>query len=160
MAKRSPKGWTIDTLAEHIASRIASLETRFVELSSEREERNKERFSATKTSVEAALASSDRAVQKAEQATEKRFESVNEFRQTLQDQSASFLPRNEYTVSYKSLEEKIEVILGNLVELSKGQVGSRAKSEGLGIAGTITLAMFAILSSIAAVTGALVAILK
>lgn len=43
-----------------------------------------------------ALAAADKAVLKAEVATEKRFESVNEFRQTLSDQTRSFISRVEF----------------------------------------------------------------
>ena len=45
----------------------------------------------------------DKAVTKAEEATEKRFESVNEFRAQLNDQTRTFIPRNE-------LEEKLKYI--------------------------------------------------
>jgi predicted transcriptional regulator len=43
-----------------------------------------------------ALAAADKAVSKAEAATEKRFESVNEFRQTLSDQTRSFISKVEF----------------------------------------------------------------
>jgi len=43
-----------------------------------------------------ALAASDKAILKAEVAVEKRFESVNEFRQTLSDQTKSFISRVEF----------------------------------------------------------------
>jgi hypothetical protein len=42
-----------------------------------------------------ALDAAEKAVLKAEQASEKRFEGVNEFRETLSDQAASFVTRNE-----------------------------------------------------------------
>lgn len=50
---------------------------------------------AADTAVRAAQAAAEKAVAKAEAATEKRFESVNEFRQTLTDQAASFPSRVE-----------------------------------------------------------------
>jgi hypothetical protein len=63
-------------------------------------------FTAEQTAMQAALASAERAVtaaldaagkavDKAETAAEKRFDSVNEFRQQLADQAATFMPRSE-----------------------------------------------------------------
>ena len=54
-------------------------------------------------SVRAALASAEAAVSKAETATEKRFESVNEFRQSLADQTSAFMTRDEVNVRIQSL---------------------------------------------------------
>ena len=54
-------------------------------------------------SVRAALASAETAVAKAEIATEKRFESVNEFRASLADQTSSFMTRDEVNVRIQSL---------------------------------------------------------
>lgn len=45
--------------------------------------------------VELALDASDKAIGKAEIANEKRFDSVNAFRQQLNDQAATFMPRTE-----------------------------------------------------------------
>ena len=57
--------------------------------------------------VALALTAADKAVTKAEIATEKRFESVNEFRKTLSDQTASFLPRTEYGAAHQALIDKL-----------------------------------------------------
>lgn len=54
-----------------------------------------------------ALAASDRATSKAEAAAEKRFEGVNEFRGTLADQQRTLMPRLEYEVQHKALDEKL-----------------------------------------------------
>lgn len=43
-------------------------------------------------------------------AMEKRFDSVNEFRQTLSDQTSTFLPRPEYVANHKALEDKIQAL--------------------------------------------------
>jgi hypothetical protein len=58
---------------------------------------------AQQTAVEKALSSVEKAVTKAETATEKRFESVNEFRKTLSDQTASFPNR----VELQALAERV-----------------------------------------------------
>jgi hypothetical protein len=64
-------------------------------------------FAAQKEAINAALAAADRAVAKAENATEKRFESVNEFRGTLDNQQRTLIPRSEVDVMVRGLEEKI-----------------------------------------------------
>ena len=115
----SPNGWTIDTLETYLSKRIDALQEHFSELSEEREDRNKERFLAMKTAVDAALLSSDRAISKAEQATEKRFEGVNEFREALADQSATLLPRTEYSVQHKGLNDLLTLCTDRLAEHDK-----------------------------------------
>lgn len=67
-------------------------------------------LAAQEKAVAAALAAADRAVSKAELAAERRFESVNEFRQTLTDQAATFLPRREYESAHASIVEKVESV--------------------------------------------------
>ena len=68
---------------------------------------------AAEKAVQAALLSAERAVGKAEIATEKRFESVNEFRAQLADQSATLLTRTEYLAGHEALEEKITGVKEN-----------------------------------------------
>lgn len=77
-------GWTLETLKEHIQV-----------LMTEADRRNQQRFEGQEKAVSAALQAQKEAVTKAEVAAEKRFESVNEFRQQLSDQAASFMPRRE-----------------------------------------------------------------
>jgi len=74
-------GWTLDTLRLHIE--------RVLE---ERDIQYQQRFDAQEKAVIAALAAADRANTKAELAADKRFDAVNEFRQTLTDQTATFIP--------------------------------------------------------------------
>lgn len=52
-------------------------------------------FAAAKEAVTAALAAAETAVAKAEAAADRRFESVNEFRGQLADQSRTFITRDE-----------------------------------------------------------------
>ena len=77
-------GWTFKTLLAHIRA-----------LMSEADRRYEQRFEAQEKAVGAALAAADRAVVKAELAADKRFDGVNEFRQTLSDQNATFITRTE-----------------------------------------------------------------
>lgn len=67
-------------------------------------------LTAAEKKAEAAMASADRAVLKAETATERRFESVNEFRQTLTDQQVTFLPKGEAKALFDGLADKIEIV--------------------------------------------------
>ncbi|MEU7752715.1 hypothetical protein [Micromonospora sp. NPDC049171] len=74
-----------------------------------------------------ALAAADKAVTKAEIATEKRFESVNEFRQTLSDQTKTFIARVEFEVVRDShakhladLGSRMDKIEGRGVGLNAG----------------------------------------
>jgi predicted nucleotide-binding protein (sugar kinase/HSP70/actin superfamily) len=67
-----------------------------------------QRFDNVTQATSAALASADRANTKAETATEKRFDSVNEFRATLQDQQRTFIPRMEMEITLKGITEKLD----------------------------------------------------
>lgn len=68
------------------------------------------RFEAQEKSVQAALYSADRAVAKAEAASERRFDSVNEFRNTLSDQARLLMPRSETEQALKGLSDKIDTL--------------------------------------------------
>lgn len=85
------------------------------------DKRYEQRFNDTKIAVDAALIAADKAVAaalagqkeavtKAEVAAEKRFESVNEFRNTLSDQQRNLMPRSEAEIQFKSLNEKVDAL--------------------------------------------------
>lgn len=65
---------------------------------------------AAKDALTAALASAEKAIAKAEQASDKRFESVNEFRETLSDQTGTFIARNEYSVQYNAIADRLTAL--------------------------------------------------
>jgi hypothetical protein len=65
---------------------------------------------AAEKAVNAALASADRAVAKAEASADKRFENVNEFRASLNDQTRTLMPRAEHEQAVRTLAEKIDVL--------------------------------------------------
>jgi hypothetical protein len=65
-------------------------------------------LSAAEAAVQTALESAEKAVVKAELAADKRFEAVNEFRQTLSDQTATFIPRIEAERIIDSLNSKLD----------------------------------------------------
>lgn len=81
------------------------------------------RFDAQQKAVEAALASADRAVIKAEAASDKRFDSVNEFRQTLSDETKSFITRVEYDNAHKGLEDKVQELSARVSTAESRSVG-------------------------------------
>ena len=133
------------TMLEHVTSLIAQLDRRFdtlhqdlkdsindrfeaVQHSAEQADRRYEqRFEAQQTATSAALTAADKssvaamtaaekAVVKAELASDKRFESVNEFRKTLSDQTASFLPRPEAVAQFAALASQIETGLQRIAD--------------------------------------------
>lgn len=102
---------------------------------------------STKEQLAAAMAAQEKAVQKAENATEKRFDSVNEFRQQLNDQALRFMPRTESDAYARSASEKIDLIQSRMDRL-EGRTGGYA-SAGTIIAGAISVVTAIIASSIA-----------
>ncbi|WP_204011111.1 hypothetical protein [Virgisporangium aurantiacum] len=79
--------------------------------------------------VARALAAADKAVSKAETATEKRFESVDEFRQRLSDQTRSLVSKVEFdavrdssAVRIADLASRLDKTEGNAVGLNAGWV--------------------------------------
>ena len=84
---------------------------------------------------EAKLYAQNKAVQKAETAMDTRLQGMNEFRQSLADQSATMMPRSEYTVQQASLTEKIDSLairIAALENLDKGKRVNQAGTRGLG----------------------------
>lgn len=81
-------------------------------------------FAAQKEAINAALAAADRAVTKAELATEKRFESVNEFRGTLDNQQRTLIPRSEVDVIARGITDKI-------IDLTKTIDRMQAERQGI-----------------------------
>jgi hypothetical protein len=88
-----------------------------------------------------ALSAADKAVSKAEVATEKRFESVNEFRQTLSDQTRSFISRVEFEVVRDTNAARIAELASRLDKTEGKTVGLNAGwiylLGGLSIAATL-----------------------
>lgn len=95
--EQHPSAWTIDSLRTH-----------FFDIINERDERYKQRFTDLETALRAALAASEKAIGKAEASTERRFDSVNEFRQTLSDQATTFMTRVEANALIARTTERIQ----------------------------------------------------
>lgn len=104
----------------------------------ERERANGQRFDAQEKAVSAALAAAKEAVVKAEAAAEKRFDSVNEFRNTLKDQQQTLLPRAEAVVQFKIMQERLDAIDARLTLIQgRSEGASWLWSIVLGLAGLV-----------------------
>ena len=79
----------------HAKEMLAVIEAKNQQLRAADVNANEQRFRAQEQAVAFALQAAEKAVTKAELAAEKRFESVNEFRNQLKDQTGTFITRNE-----------------------------------------------------------------
>lgn len=79
----------------HLKEMLALVELKNKQLRDADVNANEQRFKAQEQAVAFALQAAEKAVTKAELAAEKRFESVNEFRNQLKDQTGTFITRNE-----------------------------------------------------------------
>lgn len=87
--------WTTATLKEYVDAQFSAI-LRLLD----------ERKDAQQQAIAAALASVKEAIQKAENATERRFDSVNEFRQTLTDQAGTFATRDQVETLKEDLNRR------------------------------------------------------
>lgn len=101
-------------LREHIEALMSQMDLRY-----------QQRFDAQTKAIDAALEAAEKAVSKAESANEKRFESVNEFRQTLSDQAATFINNDQFETlrqSIAALNTRLDRIEGRSTGLNAGWV--------------------------------------
>ena len=82
-------------------------------------------MSAAEKAINAALLASEKAVLKAETASERRFESVNEFRGSLNDMVATLIPRREADERFKTIAEKLDGLQARLDRNDGGSAGLR-----------------------------------
>lgn len=117
---------------EYLESQIEGLRSSFTAQIIAQKEAINAALVAAKDALTAALASAEKAIAKAEQASDKRFESVNEFRQSLSDQTGTFIARNEYSVQYSAIADRLTSLEKSRSEmLGKTSVSDPAVSEGL-----------------------------
>jgi hypothetical protein len=88
-------GWTVDTLHEHLAALLKAAQDANRQRVDDLIDTVDERDKTQRREVQSALASAEKAVIKAEKDAKQRFKSVNEFRDQLRDQAATFMPRLE-----------------------------------------------------------------
>lgn len=94
-----------------------------------------EHLQQVRTETKSALDAAEKAITKAEAATDKRFDSVNEFRAQLTDQTARFMPRVESLQRHEQTSEKI-ALLESRHTADIGQINSRldlTAGRGIGI---------------------------
>jgi hypothetical protein len=91
--------WQVDTLHDH-----------FTELLNEMDKRYEQRFHAQEILRKENDVLNNRALVSALAANEKRLDAMNEFREQLKDQSASFIGRAELMQNTKMFDDKIDVI--------------------------------------------------
>lgn len=103
---------------------------------------------AADTAVRAALTAAEKAVAKAETANEKRFESVNEFRKTLSDQTASFPSRVE-----------LQALADRVSDLATRMDKTEGKSTGLSASWGYLVAGIGVIATIIGAIAAIVAFL-
>ncbi len=103
-----------------------------------------QRFDDSNRATSAALAAAKEAVLKAEASSETRFQSVNEFRNTLSDQQRNLMPRSEVEILIKSMNEKIEL-------LKLQDVSTQGRSAGVSASWGLLLGIVALVSAIIAI---------
>lgn len=89
--------WTIDSLRSSLLDKMAA-----------RDAHLDERKEAQEKAVAERLAEKDKRDSERAASMEKRLDGMNEFRQTLSDQAATFLSRAAYDDAHKALEDKVE----------------------------------------------------
>jgi hypothetical protein len=125
-------------------------------------------FKAAEQAVAVALANAEKATVKAEMAADKRFDAVNEFRQVLTDQTATFLPRTEYDAARTALSDRIAFNADRVGALELRLTSRLDRGEGAD-AGTATSRterrldigqLLQVLVAVVAVAAVVVAVLK
>lgn len=125
--EKQPLGWTLDTLNIHLDQMINLNDRRY-----------EERFKSQEDHTALALAAAREAVAKAETSSDKRFDSVNEFRKTLSDQTATFIPRSEALALLAGQADKIDGLQSRLDKLEgRGAGGAALWGYAVGALGVI-----------------------
>lgn len=107
----------------------------------------REALSAAQRESDIRFQASEKAIEKAEVATEKRFESVNEFRSQLGDQTATFTPREVHDSEIGTLRGQVEEVKA-LAQSAKDQAVGRSEAKE-GISKSTALAMAIVSAGIA-----------
>jgi len=103
-------GWTTTTLMEYYKDRHIDLQAQMAQRFDSQQRALEAAISAQGKAIDAALTAVTLASNKAERAMELRFESVNEFRQQLSDQTATFMTRDEINSTGLRYAEQVRVL--------------------------------------------------
>jgi hypothetical protein len=120
-----PSGWTIETALAHVIALLDANDKAYAQRFEASQKAIELGFAAQKSAVDAALAAQSAAVIKAELSADKRFESVNEFRNTLADQQRNLMPRSEVEVIERAMADKIAALQKQVEGLMAERAGIR-----------------------------------
>ncbi len=121
-------GWSIETVREHLLA-----------LLHQHENMDERRHESQAQALEAARMATQMAIDKAEIAMERRFESINEFRESLSDQTRTYMPRAEYEAKHVAITAQIDSIDKRLT-LAEGRSSGIQASWAVVIA-VVTIAL-------------------
>jgi hypothetical protein len=131
-------------ILEHIDRILAEMDLRYQQRFDAQGQALTAALLAQEKAVQTAMVAAEKAVTKAETANEKRFESVNEFRKTLSDQTASFPSRVELQAladRVTDLATRMDKTEGRSTGLNAGWIyllgGLAAFGAIIGLVGTI-----------------------
>jgi len=116
--------WTIETLKTHFEALLKETDRRTEQRFADQEKAVSAALAAAEKAVLNASISAEKAVLKAEGASEKRFESVNEFRSALNDQTKSLITRTEVEQRAKASDDKMDTLTGRMDRLEGRSDGS------------------------------------
>jgi flagellar motor component MotA len=94
-------------------------------------------LASAEKAVAAALTASEKAVDKAETAQGKVNQTQNEFRGALKDQAATLMPRSEYNINHKALEEKVNTLTARMNQDKGGEISMGKIYAAIGAVGAI-----------------------
>lgn len=123
--KEDISGWTTDTLHAHVSRMLFEIDRRYEQRFTDAEVRQQQRYEdqvkaidaamiAQRTAIDAAMLAADKATTLFAQTAKEKFETVNEFRGTLTDQAATFIPRKEVEAIIDRINEHIAAISARL----------------------------------------------
>ena len=110
----SDAGWTLETLRAYFERVLVEKDLRDEQRFNASQQALSAAMAANKELVSAALTSAEKAVQKADTANEKRFENVNEFRQTLSDQTKDFPTKAVVDGQLGAIREQVSALTGRI----------------------------------------------
>lgn len=152
--QQQESGWTVDTLRASIEQQFDAIYKLMDERKATTDEAGRVALAAQQTAMQTALEAAEKAVivallsakeavNKAEIAADKRFDNMNEFRQQLNDQASSFMPRTEADIRINAVANtlaehvvradenftEIRTALSRLTATREGQATQRADTS-------------------------------
>ena len=117
--------WTIETALDHLLAMLSAADRRYEQRFEAQQTATEAALMAQRDATVAAIQAADRAVLKAETAAERRFESVNEFRNTLADQQRNLIPRSEVQAMMSGFDTKLASLEKQIDRQTSERVGVR-----------------------------------